>query len=658
MPAEKLITENYTIYNTLYLMMSESFPKKINKEKIVSFIWNENVVSILLVAISFCIYLTTMCRSVGFTDSGELATVICTLGIAHPTGYPLFTLLGKCWMMIPAPLEEILQLNIFAALLTAIAVGVFFKTTLILRRSVLVFHGRSQKRKELNDHRFILASAIASLVLGFSTTFWSQSTTIEVYPLHLVLIMLSILLFVGGLEEQLRQFHVLSRKLILFAFVLGLSFSNHMTTILLAPGFLWLYFRVFGFGKESFRRILKIAPFFLLGLSIYLYLSIRSSANPLLDWGHPATLERFFWHISGKQFRVWMFSGWSVVQKQSSYFVNNFTSEFHLVIVVCIVIGMFVLFRRSRRMFIFLAFLFLTTVVYAVNYDIFDIGSYFLLSYIAIGWIAAYGIYFLFNWINDKRSWMKVLAVVIVTVLPIVQVMNNWNGVDEAKNILPQQFVRNAFSQIEPNAVVIASQWDYFISPSLYYQFIRNERRDITIIDKSLLQNRSWYFMQFQRQFPELMERIRPSANLFLEELDKFEHDIPFKFNIIQSCWQNLLSEIVEKSLPDHPVYIDARIDKEFSSAYFRMPAGLFLRLTKKEDSTCYKTALAPFGVWDKKQPVAKDFEQYYIAALLREANWLSKKGRTDDVKTVLTEVLRIDPGNFSASWLMRNQGK
>jgi hypothetical protein len=632
--------------------------KKINKETVISFLWNENVVSVMLVAISFCVYLTTMCRSVGFTDSGELATVICTLGIAHPTGYPFFTLLGKFWMMIPTPLEEILQLNIFAALLTAIAVGVFFKTTLTLHRSVLVFQVRSQKRKELNDHRFILASAIASLVLGFSTTFWSQSTAIEVYPLHLVLIILSTLLFVGGLEEQLGQSQVLSRKLILFAFVLGLSFSNHMTTILLAPGFLWLYIRVFGFGKESFRRILNIAPFFLLGLSIYLYMPIRSSGNPLLDWGHPATLERFFWHISGKQFRVWMFSGWSVVQKQLSYFVDNFTSEFHLVLIACIVIGMVALFRRSRRLFTFLAFLFLTTIVYAANYDIFDIDSYFLLSYIVIGWIAAYGIDFLFDWISDKRSWMKAMAIVILTVLPIVQIINNWNRVDETKNTLPQQFVWNAFSRLEPNAVVVASQWDYFISPSLYYQFIRNKRRDITIIDKSLLQNRSWYFMQLQRQFPELMERIRPNANLFLEELDKFEHDIPFNFNIIQACWQNLLSEIVEKSLPDHPVYIDARIDREFSPAYCRTPAGLFLRLTKKEDTTCYKTALASFGIWDKKQPVAKDFEQYYIAVLIRDADWLLKNGRADEAKTALAEVLFIEPGNFSASWLMRKEGE
>jgi hypothetical protein len=634
--------------------MLQPLPKEINKENIVSILWNENVISVLLVVISFCVYLTTMCHSVGFTDSGELATVICTLGIAHPTGYPFFTLLGKCWMMIPAPLEEILRLNIFAALLTAIAVGVFFKTALIIHRSALVFHVRSQKRKELNDHRFILASAIASLVLGFSTTFWSQSTNVEVYPLHLVLIVLSTLFFVGGLEDQLNQSQVLSRKLILFAFVLGLSFSNHMTTILLAPGFLWLYFRVLGFSKESFQRILNIIPFFLLGLSIYLYMPIRSSGNPLLDWGHPATLERFFWHISGKQFRVWMFSGWSVVQKQLSYFVYNFTSEFHVAVIACIMIGMFVLFKRSHRMFIFLVILFLTTILYAVNYDIFDIDSYFLLSYIVTIWIAVYGIDFLFDLINDKRNWIKTMAVIILTVLPVIQIMNNYNRVDETINILPEQFVRSAFSHLEPNAVVVASQWDYFLSPSLYYQFIRNERKDITIIDISLLQNRSWYFMQLQRQSPKLMEHIKPSADLFLEELNKFEHDIPFNYKIIQSYWQNLLSEIVEKSIADCPVYIDARIDREFSSGYYRTPAGLFLRLAKIEDTTCYKTALTPFRIWDKKRPVAKDFEQYYIAMLIREADWLLNKGRADRAKTVLAEVLRIEPGDFSANWLMK----
>jgi len=49
-------------------------------KKIRTLLYNENVISILLVIISFCVYLTTMCRSVGFTDSGELAAVVAHLG--------------------------------------------------------------------------------------------------------------------------------------------------------------------------------------------------------------------------------------------------------------------------------------------------------------------------------------------------------------------------------------------------------------------------------------------------------------------------------------------------------------------------------------------------------------------------------------------------
>jgi hypothetical protein len=627
-------------------------------KKLSPLFWNENIISFLLIAISFCVYLTTMCRSVGFTDSGELATVVCTLGIAHPTGYPLFTLLGRCWIMIPSAMEEIIRLNVFVALLTAIAVGVFFKTTLAIRRAVLVFRLRNQKRKEVNEHRFFLASIIASFIIGFSTTIWSQSTAFEVYALHLVLVLLTLWMFVCGLEEQLTEPRVISRKLFLFAFILGLSFSNHMTTILLAPGFLWLYFRTFGFCRESYLRIFKIAIFFFLGLSVYLYLPIRSSGHPILDWGHPATVERFFWHVSGKQFRIWMFSGWSVVQKQLSHYVSTFTSEFYFSAMVCIIAGLFALSKQSHRLFMFFSLLFGATVLYAVNYDIFDIDSYFLLSYLVTGFIIAYGIYFIIEWVESRRSWVKIICAAMFCALPVVQIIYNWERVDETKNKIPQQFVEKEFSDLEPNAIVLASQWDYFISPSLYYQFVRHERRDVTVVDKSLLQNRSWYFLQLGHNAPWLMERIHPRANLFLKELNKFEHDVPFNFIVIQSQWQNLLSEIVEQSLPEHPVYIDARIDQEFSPAYRRTPAGLFFRLTKKEDTTCYRSAFTPFIARQTDQPVVEDFTHYYCTMLLQDSYWLSKHGEKDSAKKILAEILRIEPGHYEANWLLSKWGK
>jgi hypothetical protein len=627
-------------------------------KKLVPLFWDENIISFLLSAISFCVYTTTMCRSVGFTDSGELAVVACTLGIAHPTGYPLFTLLARCWSMIPSTMEEIIRLNLFTALLTATAVGVFFKTTLAIHRAVAVFQPRSRKRKDANDHRFFLASIIASLIIGFSTTFWSQSTALEVYALHLVLVLFTIWMFVSGLEEQLREPSYISRKFILFAFILGLSFSNHMTTILLAPGFLWLYFRTFGFYKESFLRIFKVALFFLLGLSVYLYLPIRSASHPLLDWGHPASLERFFWHVSGKQFRVWMFSGWNVVEKQLSYYSKNFISEFYFISLACIVPGLLVLFKRSHRLLAFFTLLFVATIMYAVNYDIFDIDSYFLLSYLVIGFIIAYGIFFMIEWLENSRSWIKIFFAVILCALPLIQIIYNWEKVDETRNKIPQQFVEKAFSDLEPNAVVLASQWDYFISPSLYYQFIRHERCDVTIVDKSLMQNRSWYFLQLEHNASWLLKRIHPMENLFLMELNKFENDLPFNFDVIQSRWQNLVSQIVEQSLPEHPVYIDARIDQEFPPEYHRIPAGLFLRLTQKEDTAYYRPAFTRFTDWKTDQPVAKDFTRYYCTMLLQDASWLVKKGEIASAKNVLADVLYLDPGNIEAYWFVRQISK
>jgi len=90
-----------------------------------------------------------------------------------------------------------------------------------------------------------------------------------------------------------------------------------------------------------------------------------------------------------------MFSGWDVVQKQWNHFGNNFTSEFHFIFIACIIAGVLALFKQSQRLLLFLALLFGATILYAVNYDIFDIDTYFLLSYIVVGFTIAYGIYFM-----------------------------------------------------------------------------------------------------------------------------------------------------------------------------------------------------------------------------------------------------------------------
>ena len=73
----------------------------------------------------FIIYLITLAPSVVQIDAGELAAVQATLGIAHPTGYPLFTLIGYLFSKLPLPFSTILQLNILASIWCASAVVIF-----------------------------------------------------------------------------------------------------------------------------------------------------------------------------------------------------------------------------------------------------------------------------------------------------------------------------------------------------------------------------------------------------------------------------------------------------------------------------------------------------------------------------------------------------
>ncbi|MCB0407393.1 MAG: DUF2723 domain-containing protein, partial [Bdellovibrionales bacterium] len=49
----------------------------------------------------FLIYFLTVCRTVPGGDSGELITVAYRLGVAHPPGYPLYTILAHLMGYIP-----------------------------------------------------------------------------------------------------------------------------------------------------------------------------------------------------------------------------------------------------------------------------------------------------------------------------------------------------------------------------------------------------------------------------------------------------------------------------------------------------------------------------------------------------------------------------
>lgn len=76
--------------------------------------------------LSFGVYCVTLARTVGFIDSGELAWASASLGIPHPTGYPLYTLLTYFFVLFLPFFEPIVAINLFSAVFAAAAAVAFF----------------------------------------------------------------------------------------------------------------------------------------------------------------------------------------------------------------------------------------------------------------------------------------------------------------------------------------------------------------------------------------------------------------------------------------------------------------------------------------------------------------------------------------------------
>ena len=158
------------------------------------------------------------------------------------------------------------------------------------------------------------------------------------------------------------------------AYVLGLSFTNHMSTLYLAPAFLLLYFIRRGASREGWLFLLRLVPAFCLGLSVYLFLPVRASSGPMMNWGNPAGFDAILRHLSGKQYSVWIFSSSETAVRQLAYFFRSIGAEFFYVPLVVARPGTL---PSEPGPLILIVLLFAGCLAFAVNRDINDIDSYF-----------------------------------------------------------------------------------------------------------------------------------------------------------------------------------------------------------------------------------------------------------------------------------------
>ncbi len=501
-------------------------------------------------------YVLTAAPTIGPIDSGELTLVIKTLGIAHPTGYPLFTLLGKIWVTLMFWGDLAFRLNILSAVIGACSAALLF---LILRESGI--------RLEL--------SIAGSILWAFSPVVWDQATMLEVYGLTSLFGLLLIWLSLRYKEKK--EYRLLA----LIAFLAGLGLGNHLSLLWYWPGVMIIVFN--RSTVTSWKKILLLGLFFVLGLSVYLYLPLRSINGPLLNWGDPSNWPRFLSHVTGRQYRVWMFNSslselWHNIIRFLKIALDHPWAYFSWLAVP----GSVYLFIKNKRLLAALAAIILAAVLYGINYSIPDIAAYFLPALAALSIAAAMGLQALSELASDRIGLKSSRAFCwAALVLALAVPSFNWKQADRSRDHFTVDFANDILVSAGPNAVILTDNWDVY-APCLYLRHQQGLRPDVVIIDKELLR-RSWYYRYLQKQYPEFYESCRPEIETFLPQLQLFESGSVYNQAEIQFRFVGLLNALVLRNYYDRPAYLTrARREGDYSQMapdYERVPEGLLYRL-------------------------------------------------------------------------------
>lgn len=435
--------------------------------------------------VAFAVYCPTLARTIYTGDDGDFLTAMATWGVSHPTGYPLFTLLGRLFLLLFSPVlaEPALRINVLTALCGAGAVGMLYRWA----------------RALLGDRVW---AASATLLFAFSTTFWQQSLSCEVYALTagFLFTCLYLLTLWWRAPENAGVLNALT-------VVYGLSLTNNLTMAVLLPGFLLVVLCRRPLWREP-KVLGGLVWRFLAPLSLYLYLPLaaRFSHSPVL-WGAPGDLPSFWEHISGAQYRGLMFSlSPAEVGKRGSEFLGMYGGELGWFLAFA-PLGLLVLWREggvgrvTAKLSVFVA---ATLVVYGMNYGVMDGYVYYIPCYaMSALWIAAGG-----RWLAEKLPQVAARPTAVLAVAaPLALIGLHWGEVDKSQNYLEADFTENILKSAPKDALIVSGSSSTF---SLwYFKHVKGERTDTVAINHDLLlgtlySGLPWYEEQLARRWPGL----------------------------------------------------------------------------------------------------------------------------------------------------------
>ena len=447
--------------------------------------WLDLSLGLMIFLITLAVYNATLTPSLSYKspDGNEMATVPYILGLAHMTGYPLYTWLGKLFTYLPIG-DVAHRMNLMSAAMGSSGVV------------LLYFIIRDLSRDLVNERQWIsyLASLTGAFLFAFSLTFWSQTGIAEVYAPNIFMLALCVFLILRWarakeLDDERAHFWLWG-----FGLTYGLSLGTHMSNLGLAPGFALFILLIDWRFLIRPREILVTSGAFLLGVLQFAWLPYKAYTlidAPMLRHA-PATFKGIYTYTLGAFPQLKFAFPLQAIPDRIVLYLYLLWQQFFLPGILLGFHGMAeLLFRKPKHYFLLIS-MFLVQIFFFIQYNAFDLDVFFIPAHfifsIFIGLSLAAVIWYAWWVVNSIKSPIKhtlqvILAVLIglMLIIPVTkELKTNWEKNDYSQDTAINDFYENVWDILPQDSVLIGRS-GVFGYDMFYFRLVYNVRPDVLI---------------------------------------------------------------------------------------------------------------------------------------------------------------------------------
>ena len=430
---------------------------------------------VLVFLVPLVIYLFTMPLTVALEDDGSFILSSYFNGVSHPPGYPIHSLIGKLFTLIP----------ISTVASRVHAVSAFFGALTCVFVWLIVF--------DLLNNKFVAYAG--ALTYAISKAFWSQAIIAEVYTLNafffFALFYLSMRIY--QLDSNHSDAHKISMLFYMSAFIFGLSLCNHWPLMILsAPCFLVL---VWSSIIKMPVRLLYSLLFVCAGLLPYVWLVINSQSDPEISFIGPLdSLSKIYDFISRSRYsRIDQSTSAAVLDKglYVIFFIKQQFSQFTYIGGGLLAVGLLAQFSLIKKQYCialivgYIGNSFLLIALLGFDYDSLHrsvIKVYFLVAYgISAIWFAI-GIFYIFRYMRNAASSIRLIFTSIICVLISNIFLVNLRANDRHDYEFGEIYAKSILEALPENSVLLV-HGDISVGTIGCMHLIQGYRPDVRVLN-------------------------------------------------------------------------------------------------------------------------------------------------------------------------------